>query len=250
MTSWKRPSFAVIVPCFNEIEIIEKCARRLLEIEEFDSVVLVDDGSTDGSDRVCSAMAERFGPRLQAVLLPANVGKSMAVRSAVNETDADVILIFDADLTVDPMHLPNIVNSFSRNLNRFVYGSRFTGAMEKGAMPFLNRLGNRAFALWVSQLIGGTVSDVLCGVKAMPRESFLKIPPSTCRWGDFDMMFGAVEQNLKFQEIPLPYRRRSAGTSKMKIFKSGFLFFFLCLKYTPRALARRFSRLTARPFSK
>jgi len=244
MAALKRLTFAVIVPCFNEIEIIETCARRLLELEELHAVVLVDDGSTDGSARACAALAEKFQPRLQAVLLPANLGKNLATHAAVRQTSADVIVIFDADLTVDPVHLPAIIESFSRNLQSFVYGSRFRRAMEQGAMPRLNRWGNRFFAVWVSSLVGRRVSDVLCGVKAMPRESFLKIAPSSCRWGDFDLMFGAADQGLEFREIPLPYYRRPAGASKMKVVSAGLRFLRLCLSRTPRALARRFSPAT------
>lgn len=239
MTSEKRPTVAVVVPCYDEIEIIETCATRLLEIEAVDLVALVDDGSTDGSAEACSMLAERFHPRVKAVLLPANAGKNLAVRAAASQIQADVILVFDADLTVDPAHVQLIAGCFSRGLNRFVYGSRLGPAMQKGAMPLLNRCGNRFFALWVSRLVGRKVGDVLCGVKAMPRESLLKIPPSKCRWGDFDMMFGAAEQGLEFQEIALPYKCRTAGASKMRVFKSGLYFFRLCASRSCRVLARK-----------
>lgn len=241
MTSERRPTFAVVVPCFDESELIETCATRLLEIEAIDLIAVVDDGSTDGSAQACSMLAERFHPRLKAVLLPANAGKNLAVRAAASQIQADVILVFDADLTVDPAHVQSIAGCFSRDLNRFVYGSRLGATMEKGAMPLLNRWGNRIFALWVSRLVGHKVGDVLCGVKAMPRESLLKIPPSKCRWGDFDMMFGAAEQGLEFQEIALPYKCRTAGASKMRVFKSGLYFFRLCASRSFHVLARKLS---------
>ena len=239
MSSQKRPSFAIVVPCFNEIDSIEACVARLLRIEAIDLVVLADDGSTDGSARVCAAIAELYQPRLKSVLLPANQGKSLAVRTAASQIQADVILIFDADLTVDPSHIPLIAARFNQGLNQFVYGSRFGSAMQKGAMPLLNRIGNRVFAFWVSLLVGRKVGDALCGVKAMPRESLLRVRPSKCRWGDFDLIFGAAEQNLEFHEISVPYECRSAGASKMNSLKSGQYFFRLCMRQTMRVLARR-----------
>lgn len=238
-----RASFGVIVPCYNEKENIEECAQRLLQLDELDVITLVDDGSTDGSAEVCAKLAGRFRPRLQALLLPTNRGKNHAIHDAAQQTATDVIVILDGDLTIEPEHLRSVVQSYRASLNRFVYGSRFLLQMEAGAMPLLNRLGNRIFSIWVSWLLGKRVSDVLCGLKSMPRQALLEIPVSSCRWGDFDLMFGAARQNLEFQELPLRYRRRKKGDSKMKLIQSGWVFFVLCCRLTYDVFALKLHKL-------
>ncbi|MFQ5603673.1 MAG: glycosyltransferase family 2 protein [bacterium] len=225
-------TFAVIVPCFNEVKNIEACVFELLALELFDRVVVVDDASTDGTGRLLWTLQNRFTPRLQAFFLPKNGGKNQAVRFAAQCIECDVIVIYDADLTIAPASLRAVVSLFKQDPNRFVFGSRFADKMEKGAMPRLNRWGNLFFAFWMSRLLGRKISDVLCGVKAISRVNFLDLPPSNCRWGDFDLMFGAASKNLAFHEVPLFYQRRRADQSKMHVIRSGLSFFFKCLRYT------------------
>ncbi|MCB9265448.1 MAG: glycosyltransferase family 2 protein [Lewinellaceae bacterium] len=231
----KPTSFAVIVPCYNESGNIEKCARGLIEQEQFDEIILVDDGSTDGTSDLCELLMERYGPRLTTYHLPENKGKNYALRIGAQRARADVVIIYDADLTVSPADLSAIKPVFGQNLNNFVYGSRFIRKMEKGAMSRLNRWGNAFFAYWVSGLLNRRVTDVLCGVKAISRRNFLAIDPTHCRWGDFDLFFGAARQKLGFHEIPVFYKKRRAGASKMKVMKAGLGFFQECVRYSFRA---------------
>lgn len=129
------------------------------------------------------------------------------------------------------------------NSGVFVYGSRLHGNMAHGAMSLARRLGNRFFAAWVSLLLNREVGDVLCGLKALPKDVLSNMPSSACRWGDFDLFFAAVDAGLRFVEIPVEFAPRRAGQSKMRAFSAGLYFAYLCagrtLHWLLHAIRRR-----------
>ena len=219
----------MVVPCFNEARLIEPFVQELLRVESATRILLVDDGSEDGSAELCSRLARRFEPRVQAILLAVNRGKNVALRTAAAQDGADVLLAHDADLPVDQGLLCELIQRFSEAPQSFVYGSRFAAGPVKG-MTFLRRWGNALVAWWVSRLLGRRITDVLCGLKALPREALVRMPASNCRWGDLDIFFGAADQDLTFQEAPVGFAARTAGESKMRLFRHGLVFLGLCLK--------------------
>ena len=237
-----------MVPCFDENGSIEACARGLLELNLFQEVLLVDDGSTDGSRELCAALAREEGAPLEAVLLGSNRGKHRALREAARRVRSDAIAIFDADLTVgfDALELAARVYR-DRGPDRIVIGSRLLRPMEDGAMGWLRRHGNRLLARWVSRLVGVPLTDVLCGLKIVPRPVWDSLSASSCRWGDLQLIFAAHRMGMAPLELPVAYRRRASGRSKMRLFSAGLRFAFQCLAYTLEARSHRFGgRLGAR----
>ena len=128
----------------------------------------------------------------------------------------------------------------------FINGSRFIYKMEKGSMPFFNFLGNRFLGNLFSIILKQRFTDTLCGFKAVSKKNYLKIMKQIDYFGDFDpfgdfeLIFGAVKNNLKVAEIPVHYKSRSYGESKAY----GFSFFsflkhsWLLLKMTWIALIK------------
>jgi glycosyltransferase involved in cell wall biosynthesis len=222
---------AVVVPCFNEAGNIEECVRALLTIDFADCIVVVDDGSSDGSARRCAEMAETLGGRLRVFELPVNKGKNAAIRHAAEHVDTKVVVIFDSDLTVDPAEVRSVLALVKENPRLFVYGSRLGAPMSKGTMKASHRLGNRFFAAWVSWLAARSISDVFCGLKAFPKEVLVSNPASSCRWGDLDLIFAALDAGLEFREVPVVYRKRRAGVSKMSVFRAAPVFAVQCFAY-------------------
>jgi glycosyltransferase involved in cell wall biosynthesis len=222
-------SVVVVVPCFNEVDLIEPFLLALTRADAPTRIMLVDDGSDDGSSGLCASLAERFHPRVQAILLPVNVGKNAALRIAAARESADVLVTHDVDLAVDSAMIADVMQTFRETPRSFVYGSRFAAGRPKG-MSFVRRRLNALLARWVSRLLRRGVTDVLCGLKAVPREAFLRMPVSNCRWGDLDIFFGAADQELAFHEVPAPAAARIAGKSKMRVFRHGLAFVHLCLK--------------------
>ena len=104
------------------------------------------------------------------------------------------------------------------------------GSITEGrAMKFTNFLGNKVFCFLVSWILRQRVSDTLCGTKALLRRDALRMSgESHERWGDFNLLFEAARLRLRIKEIPLHYRERLAGKSKMRAIRDGWLFLIAC----------------------
>ena len=102
--------------------------------------------------------------------------------------------------------------------------------MEKEAMRFANYLGNQAFSKLVQVITGAEYSDTLCGTKAMRKIDFSEFKLEDSAWGDFDFIFHAAKLKLKCIQIPIHYKSRVSGESKMKALSSGIAFLKLCLR--------------------
>jgi glycosyltransferase involved in cell wall biosynthesis len=226
-----RVEVAVVLPCFNEVDTIEECVRGLLALDLVDCIAVVDDGSSDGTAQRCAEMADTLGGRLVVLQLPMNVGKNAAVRYAAELIHAQTLVVFDADLTVAPAELGTVLTLVKQTPHLFAYGSRFRCQMSKGTMRACHRLGNRVFAAWVSMLARHPISDAFCGLKVLPREVLVSRRASRCRWGDLDLIFAALDAGLEFREIPVTYRQRRAGVSKMNALRAGWVFALQCLAY-------------------
>lgn len=223
-------SVSVVVPCHNEEGNVVECAHRVPTMGAATEIIFVDDGSTDGTrEAVLAAMEE--DPRVRLVAYDCNHGKANAVRAGFDAARNDVLMILDADMTVAPEDLPKFLAPLEAGTADFVNGTRLVYPMEGQAMPTANFVGNKAFCLLVSLVLRQRVSDTLCGTKALLRRDYETMPlPGRDRWGDFDLLFGAARQKLRILEIPIHYRERVAGESKMNVRREGPTFLRTCVE--------------------
>jgi glycosyltransferase involved in cell wall biosynthesis len=176
-------------------------------------------------------------PRVTSVRLPTNLGKNAAIHTGSEHTNDSIVVLFDADLTIDPEYIQKAVVHFRNDLRTFVFGARTRG-LAVGAMPPVRRLGNWFFAAWVSLLVGHRVADALCGLKVLPRSVLLATELSGCRWGDLDLVFAAADHGLRFVALPIEYRPRPSGVSKMKLPLAGITFALICLRRSVETVRR------------
>jgi SAM-dependent methyltransferase len=224
-----RLSVSVVVPCHNEEANVAECARRVPNMGGGTEVIFVDDGSTDGTRAAVLRAMER-DPRVRLIAYDANHGKANAVRAGFDAARNDVLMILDADMTVDPEDLPKFFAPLQNGTAEFVNGTRLVYPREGRAMPTVNFLGNKAFCFLVSWVLRQRVSDTLCGTKALLRRDYEAMPLSgRDRWGDFDLLFGAAREKLRVLEVPIHYGERVAGESKMNVGSDGVLFLRACL---------------------
>jgi 2-polyprenyl-3-methyl-5-hydroxy-6-metoxy-1,4-benzoquinol methylase len=222
-------SVSVIVPCHNEEQNVAECVRRIPDLGAGTEVIFVDDGSTDGTRQAVIAAMEA-DPRVRLVAYDSNHGKANAVRAGFDAARNDVLMILDADMTVVPEDLPKFLEPLENGTADFVNGTRLVYPREGRAMPMVNFLGNKAFCFLVSWVLRQRVSDTLCGTKALLRRDYESIPlAGRDRWGDFDLLFGAGRAKLRVAEVPIHYRERVAGESKMSVLRDGLLFLRACL---------------------
>jgi len=140
-------------------------------------------------------------------------------------------MILDADLTVVPEDLKKFYAAIAEGKGEFINGSRLVYPMEKGAMRFLNMLGNKTFSLIFTWTLGQRIKDTLCGTKVLLRSDYEKIKAGRAYFGDFDpfgdfdLLFGASKLNLRITELPVSYKERKYGETKISRFRHGLLLF-------------------------
>jgi glycosyltransferase involved in cell wall biosynthesis len=226
----ERMTCTVVIPTRNERGNIAEAIARLPKLGAHTELMFVDGNSTDGTaDEVQRLMAANPDMDIKLIHQGDGVGKGDAVRQGFAVAQGDVLMILDADLTVPPEDLPRFFKAIQDGTGEFINGTRLVYPMEKDAMRFLNKLGNRFFSLLFTWMLGQRLRDTLCGTKVLTRRNYQRIAANRSYFGDFDpfgdfdLIFGAVKADLKIAEIPVRYRARTYGTTNISRFRHGLL---------------------------
>jgi len=228
------PTVSVICPCRDESGNIEHVVRRLPAIGSRTELVFVEGHSSDDTLEQCRRIAAAMPERDIKVFVQDGKGKADAVRLGFSKATGDILMILDADLSVEPETLPQFYSALVHGKGELINGSRLVYAMDPEAMRFLNLLGNKCFALLVSWLLGQAVKDTLCGTKVMWRVDYARVVSGMSYFGDFDpygdydLLFGAAKLNLKIIEVPVRYRRRIYGKTNISRFSDGWRLARMC----------------------
>jgi hypothetical protein len=246
-------SCSVIVPCRNELGNVADAVRRLPEMGTHTELVFVDGASTDGTrdailqqitlnpdkdikliDQEGTPAPASQDPSGEKVTMLA-AGKGDAVRKGFAAASGEVLMILDADLTVPPEDLPRFYLALAEGKGEFINGSRLVYPMEDEAMRILNLFGNKFFSLVFTWLLGQRIKDTLCGTKVLRKVDYERIAAARKEFGefdpfgDFDLLFGASRIKLPIVEMPVRYRARVAGYTKVQPFKHGVLLLQMCV---------------------
>lgn len=227
---------SVVVPCRNEAGNIDEIIRRTPTLGDGTELIFVDGNSTDGTvARIEEAVASYRGPHaIRLIHQGEGRGKGDAVRKGFEAASGDVLMILDADITVDPEALPKFYDAIAKGHGEFINGSRLVYPMEQQAMRLLNLLGNRFFSAVFTWLLEQRLRDTLCGTKVLLKRDYEKIKAGRAYFGefdpfgDFDLLFGAAKLNLKIVEVPVRYRERTYGVTKIQRFRHGLLLLRMC----------------------
>jgi SAM-dependent methyltransferase len=219
----------IVIPCRNERGNIAAAIERLPAFGTRQEILFVDGHSTDGTpDAVRAAIAAHPGRDIH-LLEQRGTGKGDAVRLGFEQATGDVLMILDADLTVPPEDLPKFHRALIAGHAEFLNGCRLIYPMEDEAMQTLNLVANKCFALAFTWLLGQRLKDTLCGTKVLWRRDYQAIARNRAYFGDFDpfgdfdLLFGASKLGLRIADVPVRYRRRSYGETKISRFRHGWL---------------------------
>ena len=213
-------SCSVIIPCYNEAGNIETCIQRVPTLGTFREVIVVDDGSKDGTSAIVRRLAEKDS-RIRLISYSPNRGKGQAVKAGFDAATGDILMILDADMTVIPEELHKFFHALAEGHAEFANGTRMVYPMENQAMKLLNFIGNKLFGILLSLIMEQRNTDVLCGTKAFFRKDYPAFKMKGDSWGDFELLFASSRLKLKTVEIPIHYKERKAGQSKMHAFQHG-----------------------------
>jgi glycosyltransferase involved in cell wall biosynthesis len=223
------PSVTVVIPARNESGNIRNIFDRLPQMGHFTELIFVEGHSTDDT---YAEIERQMGchPDVDCRLFKqTGKGKGDAVRLGFQHAKGDILMILDADLTVPPEYLPRFYTSLVNQHGEFINGVRLVYPMEKQAMRFLNLLGNKFFSMVFTWILGQRIRDTLCGTKVLHKDTYEKIAANRSffgefdPFGDFDLLFGAAKLNLKIVEVPVRYRERTYGATKISRFRHGLL---------------------------
>jgi glycosyltransferase involved in cell wall biosynthesis len=211
-----------LVPVYNEERTLEEVVRRVESLPLDKQIVVVDDGSTDGTPAVLTRLEEELD-NLVAVRQP-NRGKGAAVRRALVEADGDVVVIQDADMEYDPAEVPALIEPIEQGVADVVYGSRLSGGRPQRAYLFWHLVGNRFLSVVTGVLFNTTLSDMETGYKAFRADVFRSLDLREDDFGIEPEITGRLcrRKDLRIYELPIAYYGRTYAEGKKITWRDGF----------------------------
>ncbi len=222
-------STTILVPARNEAGNVEAAVKRIPEFGAHQEIIFVEGGSTDNTRQEIDRVIQAYPHKDIKMMIQGGKGKGDAVRTGFSKAGGDILMILDGDLTMPPEDLPKFYDAIAADLGEFINGCRLVYPMEREAMRFLNLLGNKFFSVMFTWILNQRFKDTLCGTKVLFRKDYEKIQANRAYFGDFDpfgdfdLIFGAVKQNLKVVEVPIRYRERTYGSTNISRFRHGWL---------------------------
>jgi len=222
---------SIIMPVYNERETLSEILSQVRAVELPDvekEILLVDDGSTDGSREILDQEAGAGDVRV--FYHERNVGKGAAVRTAIKEATGDLIVIQDADLEYDPRDYPTLIRPIVEGRVTVVYGSRFLGPRK--AMLFWHMLGNKLLTLTTNILYNAILSDMETCYKCF-RADVIKDIPLRSRRFEFEPEVTAkvLKRGHRIFEVPISYYGREYYEGKKIGWRDGPIAFWTLIKY-------------------
>jgi len=210
-----------LVPAYNEAATIVELLDRVSRLELEKQIVVVDDGSTDGTGELIENW--RSGREDVVFLRQANRGKGAAVRAAIPHADGEICVIQDADLEYDPADVPALIEPIVRGSADVVFGSRLSGGRPQRVYMFWHLVGNRFLSMLTNVLYNTTLSDMETGYKAFRTEILRSLD---LRQNDFgiepEITAKICKRKLRVYELPIAYYGRTYAEGKKITWRDGF----------------------------
>ncbi len=225
---------SILIPVFNEKNTLIQVLNAVIQAESQGlekELIIVDDGSTDGSRDILSSLDTQFY-NAKIFFHDKNMGKGAALRTAQQNATGDLILIQDADLEYDPREYNELLKPILENHADVVYGSRLSGGKPTRAFKITHLLGNKFLSLLTNVLYDCTLTDMETCYKVFKAEYFMKVQIRSNRF-DFEPEITAkiLKQKARVIELPISYFGRDYSEGKKITWRDGFAAIWALTKY-------------------
>jgi glycosyltransferase involved in cell wall biosynthesis len=194
-------------------------------------IVIVDDGSTDGTRDILSEWKSKPAPDLKIVFHAQNGGKGAALRTGFEAASGDILVIQDADLEYDPRDYLKLLEPILEGRSPVVYGSRFSGG-PRAAMSLTHTMGNKLLTVFTNVLYGTSLSDMETCYKCFRRDVLIGVPLRSRRFEiEPELTAKILKRGYTIYEVPISYNGRDFHEGKKITWRDGFVALRTLLKY-------------------
>ena len=219
---------SIIIPAFNEAAFLPEVIRRVGEAPYDKEIIIVDDGSTDGTREYLKGLVSEG---IKVIVHEKNMGKGAAMRTGIAVASGDVVIVQDADLEYDPKDYPVLLEPIMQGKADVVYGSRFLGGPHR-VLFFWHSIGNSLITLISNMFTDLNLTDMETGYKAFRKKVFETITIESNRFGfEPEITAKVAKKGFRIYEVPISYSGRSYQEGKKITWKDGFKAIFTVLKY-------------------
>lgn len=226
---------SVVTPVFNEKATIAAALDNVLQQPRVAELIVVDDGSTDGTGQELSSYATSradSGTNVRVLQHEVNLGKGAAIRTGIRAATGDVILIQDADFEYDPSDYPRLLEPILRNQADVVFGSRFAGGASHRVLYFWHSLGNKFLTLFSNMCTDLNLTDMECGYKVFRREIIQRVDIEENRFGfEPEIVAKVARTGARIFEVSVSYNGRTYAEGKKINWKDGVSALRCIIKY-------------------
>lgn len=225
----QRPTVSIVIPIFNEKLTIREIYARVQTVDLDKEIILVDDGSTDGTAEILKELADET---TRVFSHDRNMGKGAALRTGFRHANGNIIIIQDADLEYSPEQYGKLIQPIMEGKADVVYGSRFVTGDFRRVFFFWHMVGNRFLTLLSNMFTNLNLSDMETGHKAFRRDVLEKVTIEENRFGfEPEITAKIAKMNVRIYEVGISYAGRTYQEGKKVGWRDGVSAFRCILKY-------------------
>ena len=222
---------SVVMPAYNERATIQEIVARVLAVPVRKELIIVDDGSLDGTRDILRTIEARYD-NVRVILQPHNMGKGAALRTGIQAARGDYVIIQDADLEYAPPDYPKLLQPCLEHDADVVYGSRFTGGDQRRVLLYWHSVGNKMLTTLSNMFTDLNLTDMETGYKVFRREIIQGVPLQQDRFGfEPEVTAKIALRNLKIYEVGISYAGRTYDEGKKIGLKDAFEAVYCIVKY-------------------